>query len=135
MKRVLALCAAAAALSIGCAQDAVPLRHTSLSTAAIGELEIEPDANGNSKVKFEAEHLAPPRNLRSDMSVYVAWTRQAGADGWKNAGQITVDDDREGELEFSVPYSEFDFCVTAEASGTVRERSEMIVFEGSSGRN
>ena len=132
MKRVLALCVAAAALTLGCAKDSVPLRHTALSTAAIGELEIDQDENGNARVTFEAEHLAPPQNLRPDKTVYVAWTRQAGADGWKNVGQIAVDDDREGELEFSVPYSEFDFCVTAEASGTVRERSDMIVFEGSS---
>jgi hypothetical protein len=113
----------------GC-KTKVTLTPTSRTPAATAKLVLTEDDNANTLGSLDVEYLAPPEQLRKDLTVYVVWVRPTGTEQWFNTGQFVVSKKRAGTVKFSVPHREFDISVTAEAEGTVDRRSEFVVLDG-----
>lgn len=117
------------ALACGSANaPTIPMETTPRSPAAVGVVDVKRDSNQNTIGKIRVEHLAPPREIREDLNVYVAWVRPTGEETWQNVGQLRVDQSREGTLEVRVPHDKFELSVSAENNGDVVEPSEFIVM-------
>lgn len=112
------------------AGTSIPLETTPRTPAAIGVINVEQGQNNNTVGKLHVEHLAPPAEIRGDLSVYVAWVRPVGASEWQNVGQLIVDESREGSLELRVPQDQFEFSVSAESRGDAADPSEFVVMRG-----
>ena len=110
--------------------NATPLDATSHTPAAVGTMNLEKGPNDNTIGSVEVKHLAPPQLLRSDLTVYVVWTRPVGTRDWQNVGQLVVHDDRTGSVDIKVPYATFDVMISAESTGQVTEPSDLVVLEG-----
>jgi hypothetical protein len=118
-------------LALACGSSTpVPLETTPRTPAAVGVINVEQGPNENTIGKLHVEHLAPPQELRGDLSVYVAWVRPVGADEWQNVGQLMVDESREGSLEVRVPYQQFEFTLSAESSSDTTNPSDFVVLQG-----
>lgn len=92
------------------------LQTASGAPAAVGNVETSQGENGNTVVKVEVEHLAPPENVASGASVYVVWAKPRSDEGPRNLGALKVSDDRKGKLETKTPLQQFELLVTPEAS-------------------
>ena len=99
-------------LVAGCAQT-VALRAASTVPAALGEITLSKDNNGNSVIAIEVNHLAPPENLTPRKAVYVVWV-QAPQGQTVNLGQMTVGSNRVGKFRGVTPFQQFRILVTAE---------------------
>lgn len=108
----------------------IPLETTPRTPAAIGVINVEQGKNNNTVGKLHVQHLAPPGEIRGDLSVYVAWVRPVGAREWQNVGQLIIGESREGTLELRVPQDQFEFSVSAESRGDVDDPSEFVVMRG-----
>lgn len=117
-------------LACGGPATSVRLETTPRTPAAIGVVELEQGPNNNTVGKLHVEHLAPPQELRGDLSVYVAWVRPVGANEWQNVGQLIVDESREGSLQVRVPHQQFELAISAESSGDVTDPSHFVVMQG-----
>lgn len=121
----------ALSLALACGGGAsIPLETTPRTPAAVGSLEVEKGPNENTIGQLRVAHLAPPANIRGDLSVYVAWVRPVGANEWQNVGQLVVGETREGSLEMRVPLEEFELSVSAESDGAATNPSEFVVLRG-----
>jgi hypothetical protein len=119
------------ALATACgASSSVPLQTTPRTPAAIGVVDVKQGPNHNTVGKLHVEHLAPPEDIRGDLSVYVAWVRPPGASRWQNVGQLMVGESREGSLEVRVPHDQFELSVSAESNGDATSPSEFVVMRG-----
>ena len=107
----------------------VPLETTPRTPAAMGVVNVQKDANENTVGKIEVEHLAPARELRDDLNVYVAWVRPVGDSEWQNVGQLSIDNSRKGTLEVRVPHDQFELSVSAESDSRANNPSEFIVMQ------
>lgn len=108
----------------------IPLETTPRTPAAVGSLQIEKGPNDNTVGMLRVEHLAPPQDIRGDLSVYVAWVRPVGSGEWQNVGQFIVGEKREGSLQVRVPLDQFELSVSAESDGAATNRSEFVVLQG-----
>jgi hypothetical protein len=104
-----------------------PSRET---PASQGSVSAAVDANGNTALRVVVDHLPPPERLSSDLRTFVVWIRPARGDEYLNAGQLTIDDERSGELEAITPYPDVDVLVTAESSGSPPYPSHFKILEG-----
>jgi hypothetical protein len=95
-----------------CAQT-VALRGSPDVPAALGEAKISKDDNGNSVVKIEVNHLAPPENLSLPKKLYVVWA-QVPQGRTVNLGQMQVGKNRVGKFTGVTALSEFRIVITAE---------------------
>jgi hypothetical protein len=95
--------------------------------AARGKVEIGKDANGNTTVKIEAEHLAEPGNLSPPGSEYVVWFQEKGAEP-ETQGRIRVDKNLKGSFATSTPLRSFDIFVTAESDANTKQPTGTEVF-------
>lgn len=119
------------ALATACGgSTSVPLETTPRTPAAVGVVDVKQGPNHNTVGKLHVEHLAPPADIRGDLSVYVAWVRPVGASRWQNVGQLMVGESREGNLEVRVPHDQFEFSVSAESNGDATSPSEFVVMRG-----
>ena len=87
--------------------------------AASGKVLVGTEKDGNTKVKVQVQHLAPPVTVDDDSNAYVVWLQPAGGEP-QNVGVLTVDKDLKGELETRTPFKEFKVIVTAEIVSNVR---------------
>jgi hypothetical protein len=87
--------------------------------AATGKVLVGSEKGGNTKVKVEVQHLAPPATVAEDSAAYVVWLKPAGGEA-QNVGQLKVGKDLKGELETRTPFKHFQLIVTAEAQPNVR---------------
>ena len=92
--------------------------------AAEGKVKVANEKNGNTKVKLEVSHLAPPALAAADTTTpateatYVVWIRPpTGAP--QNVGVLDVGKDRKGKLETTTPFKEFTVSVTLERNPAV----------------
>ena len=83
--------------------------------AAQGHLKVAAEKNGNTKLRVEVEHLAPPAAINQEASAYVVWLRPA-AGFPQNIGVLNLNDKREGKLVTQTPFKSFEVTVTAEMS-------------------
>jgi len=90
-----------------------PFLPSSSSPAAAGDVHAKLDANGNSWVELELQHLALPATLTPPRATYVVWAEsQFGRQVL--LGQIKVADDRSASWEGTVPFEKFRMILTAE---------------------
>jgi hypothetical protein len=99
----------------GCASTST-LQNSGRIPAAQAEVKVKGEDNGNSRVRLQVKHLAPPSAVRPDAQSYVVWIEPAGTSRPQNLGALQVDDDREAKLDATTPYHEFNLFVTAEPS-------------------
>ncbi len=95
-----------------CAQT-VALRSSPDAPAALGAAKISKDGNGNSVVKIEVSHLAPPENLLPPRKLYVVWA-QVPQGRTVNLGQMQVGKNRVGKFTGVTALNEFRIVITAE---------------------
>ncbi len=95
-----------------------PMTATAAVPSATGNVSVDTDSNGNSKVKVNVEHLANPASLTPPATVYVVWIQQRGSNQPENAGVLQVGNDLKGGVETTTPYRSFDVFVTAEHNRT-----------------
>ena len=81
--------------------------------AAQGQLKVSAQKNGNTGLKVEVEHLAPPSSINQEASTYVVWLRPA-AGFPQNVGVLHLNDKNEGKLDTQTPFKSFEVMVTAE---------------------
>ena len=117
-------------LSVCCAADQQVLAPTREAPASLGEVTTHADANGNTLLRVEVDHLPPPDALAPELRNYVVWVRPAGGYDYLNVGQLKISDERSGELETTTPHSDFDVLVTAEASGAPTQPSAHVILQG-----
>jgi hypothetical protein len=103
----------------GCAKEVVVPPSAELP-AAVGEAKATRDANGNTRVHLEVEHMAPPQNLQPPKSVYVVWAETPEKQRY-NLGQLKVDEKRRGRLDSTTAFTMFRLVVTPEDFPTVTE--------------
>ena len=95
--------------------------------AAIGKVKVAEEKDGNTKVKVEVEHLAPPADLKGEHSAYVVWLKPDSGTA-QNVGALQIDKDRKGKLETKTAFKDFQVFVTAEADANVTRPSQTTVM-------
>ena len=55
--------------------------------AATGKVLVGTEKGGNTKVKVEVQHLAPPATVDEDSTAYVVWLQPTGGDA-QNVGVL-----------------------------------------------
>lgn len=98
--------------------------------ASQGSVSATADANGNTELRVVVDHLPPPERLSPELQTFVVWIRPANSRQYLNAGQLTIDDERSGELKTITPHPDVDVLVTAEASGAPSHPSTFRILEG-----
>jgi hypothetical protein len=85
------------------------------ATAAVGKVKVANQKDGNTKVKVEVDHLAPPAVASDTATAYVVWIKpEQGLP--QNVGILNVGSNRKGSLDTKTPYKEFTVMVTLERS-------------------
>jgi hypothetical protein len=87
--------------------------------AATGKVLVGSEKDGNTKVKIEVQHLAPPATVDDGSKAYVVWLQPTGGDP-QNVGVLKVGKDLKAELETRTPFKQFQVIVTAEPVSNVR---------------
>jgi hypothetical protein len=105
-----------------------PMASGDAAPAATGNVSVDTDDNGNSKIKVNVDHLANPASLSPAETTYVVWIQQRGAQP-QNAGVIQVNKDLKGEFETTTPSRSFDVFVTAEANRNATAPSGSTVLK------
>ncbi len=107
-----------------------PLSTSNAVPAAQGTVHVRNDANQNTKVDIEVNHLAPADRLQGNATTYVVWLLPAGAHGEpQNLGSLAIDKNLNGKLTILTPFTAFDLFVTAEESATpLRPNQEKILW-------
>jgi hypothetical protein len=105
------------ALGGGCATDrATWSMDTAQSVpAAEGKVKVANQKDGNTKVKVEVEHLAPPTSVADSGGAYVVWIAPENGSP-QNVGVLDVGSNRKGKLETKTAFKEFTVKVTLEKS-------------------
>jgi hypothetical protein len=85
------------------------------SMAATGKVKVANEKDGNTKVKVEVDHLAPPAMAAEESSAYVVWIKPDHGSA-QNVGVLKVGSNRKGELATRTPFKEFTVMVTLEKS-------------------
>jgi len=87
--------------------------------AATGKVLVGSEKDGNTKVKIEVQHLAPPTTVDNSSNAYVVWLQPAGGEP-QNVGVLQVGKDLKASLETRTPFKQFQVIVTAEPVSNVR---------------
>jgi len=111
----------------GCATKTVRLPVSAEIPAAMGDIKIAKDDNGNTLVHLEVEHFAPPQRLQPPRAVYVVWIETSNGTMY-NIGQLTIDKNLDGEIKTVTPYEVFRIVITAEDYSTVTSPSQQVVL-------
>ncbi len=118
----------ALALAAGCAtstKSAFP--PSPVMPGVANSIELSADVNGNNRVKFTVNHLAPPNTLVPAKAFYVVWARSA--DGRSiPLGRLWIGDTRSGSFAATVPFLEFQLIVTAEDDVVPEKPNEPFVL-------
>jgi hypothetical protein len=90
-----------------------PMTASSTVPAARGQVEIDKDKNGNTRLNMNVEHLADPQNLTPAAALYVVWLQEKAGEP-QNQGQLKVDKNLKARFETVTPSKSFDLFVTGE---------------------
>lgn len=114
MRKLSILCFTFALLSTaGYAAKKYPLTAASIVPGARGELKVDKDKNGNTRLSMAVQHLANPANLTPPATAYVVWLQDRGGDA-ENRGRLKMDKNLKASFETVTPLKNFDLLVTAE---------------------
>jgi hypothetical protein len=83
--------------------------------AAEGQVKVANLKDGNTRVKVEVEHLAPPEAVADTGGSYVVWIAPEKGEP-QNVGVLDVGSNRKGKLETKTAFKEFTVKVTLEKS-------------------
>jgi hypothetical protein len=86
--------------------------------SAEGKVKVKAEKSGNTRVKVEVAHLAPPAAVFDKASTYVVWLKPETGRA-QNVGVLKVSNDLKGELETQTAFKDFTVIVTAEESANV----------------
>jgi hypothetical protein len=121
MRKLSAICLTIALLcTVAYAAKKFPMTAASMVPAARGDVEIDKDKNGNTRLKMTVQHLAPLENLTPRAAAYVVWFQERGGNSG-NQGQLKVDKNLNGTFETVTPMKSFDVFVTAEQDANAKE--------------
>jgi hypothetical protein len=96
-----------------------PLAAAPIVSAARGDVDVDHDNNGNTKLKVTTEYLTPPNGLTPPVTAYIVWIQEPG--GMPQAqGQLKVDKNRKAKFETVISAKNFELFVTAEQDPTVK---------------
>lgn len=111
----------AATLIVGCASGTQAMNVSRTNPAAYGEVEAKEEANGNTRIKINVEHLARPEAVTPTASTYVVWAQDLSGSGEaQNLGALQVDDKLKGKFETITPLKKFDIFITPEPMTTAQ---------------
>ena len=114
MRKLSIVCLTLALLSTaGYAAKKYPLTAASIVPGARGELKVDKDKNGNTRLSMAVQHLANPANLTPPATAYVVWLQDRGGDA-ENRGRLKMDKNLKATFETVTPLKNFDLLVTAE---------------------
>lgn len=114
MRKLSIVCFAFALLSTaGYAAKKYPLTAASIVPGARGELKVDKDKNGNTRLSMAVQHLANPANLTPPATAYVVWLQDRGGNA-ENRGRLKMDKNLKASFETVTPLKNFDLLVTAE---------------------
>jgi hypothetical protein len=106
-----------------------PLSASSSNQSGKGTVSVHKDANQNTALAVEVDHLGPPERVSSDAKTYVVWITPNGEKNrTQSLGALAVDDQLNGRLEAVTPFKAFELFVTAEPSATVVKPSGEQMF-------
>lgn len=105
-----------------------PLTAAPSVPAARGQVEVNKDKNGNTRLRMKVEHLASPESLTPPKTTYVVWLQERGANP-ENQGQLRVDKNLKANFETVTPLKSFDVLVTAEQEATAKAPSDTEVLK------
>jgi len=96
--------------------------------AADGKVKVKAEKSGNTRIKVEVAHLAPPTAVFEQASTYVVWVKPyTGAA--QNVGVLKLDKNLKGKLETQTAFKQFTVMVTAEQSANVTVPSPFAVMD------
>jgi hypothetical protein len=95
--------------------------------SAVGKVKVEPEKNGNAKVKVEVEHLARPADA-FNATTYVVWLKPHAGSA-QNVGVLNVDKKLKGSLETQTAFKDFTVIVTAEKDANVTTPTGQSVMD------
>jgi hypothetical protein len=114
MRKAYAICLALALFcTLAEAAKKFPMTASSIVPGARGQVEIDKDKNGNTRLNMNVEHLADPQNLTPPATVYVVWLQERGGNP-QNQGQLKVDKNLKARFQTVTPSKNFDLFVTGE---------------------
>ncbi len=89
------------------------LKPTDTAPVATGEVDVNRDEYGDSKIDLTVDHLARAAELSPAHHVYVVWV-QPSPGAAQNMGEMKVGDDLKGQFKAVTPLRNFDVFITAE---------------------
>ena len=120
-------------VAVGCATP-LKLQSTPRSPSTDAFLKVTGDANDNSILTIEAQHLPPPERLGPGLKTYVVWVTSPDGVFLSNVGMLRVNEAQTGTMTATTPLREFLVKITAEQGGTAMAPSNMVVAEGAARR-
>jgi hypothetical protein len=106
------------------------MNTTEMIPSAVGKVKVKEEKDGNTKVKVEVAHLAPPAAVFDQASTYVVWLKPEAGTA-QNVGVLSVSSDLKGSLETKTAFKDFMVLVTAEADPNVTSPSGRSVMNAS----
>jgi hypothetical protein len=103
------------------------LNPTQLVPAATGDINVDRDDNGNTKLDVKVDHLARPGSLAPARMIYVVWVQGPGGAA-ENIGELKVGDDLKAELKTVTPLRNFELFITGENDGQVTQPQGPVVM-------
>jgi hypothetical protein len=103
----------AALLSLPLFAEKYHLNPAAIVPAAAGQVDVDRDHNGNTRIDLKVEHLAVPASLTPSKTTYVVWAQSADSPA-ENLGELKVNNDLKGELKTTTAKQNFELLVTAE---------------------
>ena len=123
------ICVTTLAVVAGCASPTVhQMQSGDRTVGADGEISVTSDSNGNDIVDVQVSHLPHPSRLDEQMSTYSVWLRPDGSNQRYNVGQIRLDDNQSGAVQFTTPFSSYSLKVTGEVDQRQETPSDQIVL-------
>ena len=114
MRKLYAICLTFALLcTVAYAAKKYPLTAASIVPGARGEVKVDKDKNGNTRLKMTVQHLAHPASLTPPATAYVVWFQDRGGNS-ENRGQLKMDKNLKAAFEAVTPLKNFDLLITAE---------------------
>lgn len=106
------------------------LTNTGVAPAAEGKIITDNDRNDNTGVQVQVKHMANPQSLTPPKQGYLVWVQPRGK-GPELLGSLRVNENLEGSLKATTPYTQFDVLVTAEDTLKPDAPSSAVILRGS----
>ena len=120
MRKLLTMClpvALYAALAVSAYAKNFPMTAATIVPGAQGDVNVDKDKNGNTRLKMSVKHLARPDSLTPPMTTYIIWLQERGGTP-ESQGQLKIDKHLKADFQTVTPSRNFDLFVTAEQDTT-----------------